>query len=188
MESLEHTIIWQRLDAPGHDTCGLWSIAGGWRLEGTASFVHDGVPCHLAYVADCDDEWHALAALVVGWIGSREVEAAIRPTPRDGWQLNGREQTTARGLLDIDLGFTPATNLIQLRRLALPVGGATDAPAVYLRFPDMELDRLEQHYARVAANEYDYAAPETGYSGRLEVHDNGFVTAYPGIWQMEAIR
>lgn len=188
METLEQTIIWRRIDVPGHDTCGLWRIAGGWRLAGTASFVHDDVPCQLNYVADCDADWNALAARVDGWVGTERVEIEVTPTRLYGWQLNRQEQEAVRGLQDVDLGFTPATNLIQLRRLALPVGAAADAPAACLRFPELQLDRLDQRYARVAANEYDYEAPHAGYAGRLQTNDAGFVTVYPGLWQVEAVR
>ena len=39
-----------------------------------------------------------------------------------GWFANGVEQDNVAGCLDLDLGFTPATNLFAIRRLSLKVG------------------------------------------------------------------
>jgi uncharacterized protein len=36
--------------------------------------------------------------------------------------------------VDVDLGFTPATNLIVLRGLSLKIGQRAQAPAAYLSF------------------------------------------------------
>ncbi|HZB44562.1 MAG TPA: putative glycolipid-binding domain-containing protein, partial [Pyrinomonadaceae bacterium] len=99
----------------------------------------------------------------------------------------GTEQAELAGLVDVDLGFTPATNLIQFRRLSLGVGHATDAPTVYLNFPELTLGRLEHRYHRVALDRYDYQAPRFDYTGILRVSAAGFVTHYPGLWELEAL-
>lgn len=90
--------------------------------------------------------------------------------------------------MDIDLGFTPATNRVQLRRLSLQVGQRAEAPKAYLAFPELTLRRLEHRYHRVAAAAYDYEAPCFDYAARLQVSEFGFVTHYPGVWEMEASR
>jgi uncharacterized protein len=100
----------------------------------------------------------------------------------------GTDQPEAAGCIDVDLNFTPATNLIAIRRLALGVGHKSDAPAAWLRFPEYTLERLEQRYYRVSLDTYDYQAPRVGYSGLLQVSDIGFVTQYPGCWALEALQ
>jgi len=185
-QGLEQTILWRRIDSPGHDACGLWSSDNGWRLTGTAVFCLESQPCHLSYEVDCDSSWHARSATVTGWIGRDVVKLAIVALPGQRWSLNGAEQARVTGCIDVDLNFTPATNLIQLRRLALRVGDKADAPAAWLRFPDVVLERLEQHYGRVELNRYEYQAPSVGYAAPLDVTDIGFVTRYPGLWEVEA--
>ena len=192
------TILWRRLDLPGQDACGLWALDNGWRLKGTAVFCLDAQPCHLSYEVDCDESWHAHSATIIGWVGRDAVNLAIAAMPGERWSVNGAEQTRVAGCVDVDLGFTPATNLIQLRRLALRIGDKADAPAAYLRLdtsdapaawlrsPELVLARLEQQYHRVELNRYDYQSPTAGYAAPLDVTDIGFVTLYPGLWEMEA--
>ena len=181
------TILWRRIDSPGHDACSLRAEESGCRLTGTAAFSLDGRPWHLAYAIACDSEWRAREATVTGSIGTRAVELGIVAKPGAGWALNGTEQPQVAGCLDVDLNFTPATNLIAIRRLALQVGDRADAPAAWLRFPDLALERLEQHYHRVALDQYDYRAPGVGYAATLQVSEIGFVTRYPGLWELEAV-
>jgi hypothetical protein len=84
--------------------------------------------------------------------------------------------------VDVDLGFTPATNQIVLRRLSLRVGHSADAPAAYLRFPHMTLVRLPQTYTRTSRREYSYSALTLGYRGRLIVDLDGAIVRYPGLF------
>ena len=133
----EQLILWRRTDVPGHDACGLWVMESGWCLTGTAIFALEGQPCHLAYEVDCDTTWRTRSAKVTGYIGRHALELTIVAMPGERWQLNGIDQPEAAGCIDVDLNFTPATNLIAIRRLALGVGHASDAPAAWLRFPEL---------------------------------------------------
>lgn len=79
--------------------------------------------------------------------------------------------------------FTPATNLLALRRLALAVGEEAQAPAAYLAFPSMHFKLLPQRYKRLSRTEYDYESPSFGYRGTLRVSPIGAVLEYPGLFQ-----
>jgi uncharacterized protein len=85
----------------------------------------------------------------------------------------------------VDFGFTPSTNLAQLRRAALAIGETADVPVAWLDVPSGTLTRLEQRYRRVTETSYDYDAPRFGYHAVLEVDAIGFVRRYPALWEME---
>ncbi|TIO06262.1 putative glycolipid-binding domain-containing protein [Mesorhizobium sp.] len=183
------SILWRRLDLEGHDACLLSESGrlsqsdGGHSLKGQALFVQDGKPCNLAYEVTCDAGWRARSARVDGFLGTQDLHYAIERRADDGWTLNGERQGDVAGLIDIDLGFTPATNLLAIRRFDLEVGMATPAPAAYLTFPELRLVRLEQTYRRLDGTRYAYAAPMFGYDEILEVSPAGFVVDYPGLWR-----
>jgi hypothetical protein len=184
----EQLILWRRTDMPGHDACGLWGTERGWCLAGTAIFALEGQPCHLAYEVDCDTTWRTRSAKVIGYIGRHALELSIVAMPGARWELDGTDQPSVAGCIDVDLNFTPSTNFIAIRRLALGVGHESDAPAAWLRFPECTLERLEQRYHRVTLDTYDYQAPRVGYGALLQVSDIGFVTQYPGLWELEALQ
>jgi hypothetical protein len=179
------TILWRRLDAAGHDACRLVQTDSGWRLEGAAVFRHEGVPACLAYEVDCDGHWRTRDGVVRGWVGGRLLDFRMTRTPAGIWTLNGQVVPHLDRCVDLDLGFTPATNLFQLRRVALQVGQAADVPVAWLDVPAGTLDRLDQRYVRRTAGEYWYEAPRFDYFGLLRVSAVGFVEKYPNLWEAE---
>jgi hypothetical protein len=184
--TVKHTILWRRLDVPGHDACRLVARDDGWRLSGMAVFSLDGRPCALSYEVDADARWSSRSARVRGWCGTEPVDVTILAVPGGRWHLNGTEQPAVVGCVDVDLGFTPATNLLHLRRVALDIGQAADVPVAWLAFPELTLARLGQRYRRLDQDTYDYQAPGVPYEAHLKVNELGFVTLYPGLWEVEA--
>lgn len=116
------SILWQRLDLEGHDACLLGETDDSRTLKGHALFAHDAGPCGLAYEVDCDLSWRTRRARVDGFCGMREMHYQIERLADGQWLLNGASQAEVAGLVDVDLGFTPATNLLAIRRLELGDG------------------------------------------------------------------
>jgi uncharacterized protein len=181
----ETSMLWRRLDTPGHDACRLEGSDVDWRLYGTAVFLQDGVPARLGYSLTCDRSWRTQHGRVSGWVGPASVEFRITRTSGGAWCLNGEVVPVPEHCIDLDLGFTPATNLVQLRRLALAVGNAADAPVAWLDSSVGTLDVLAQRYERRSETTYWYEAPRFEYEGLLEVTPAGFVYRYPGLWVAE---
>jgi hypothetical protein len=123
---------------------------------------------------------------VRGWVGSRPVDARVRRTPEGIWTLGEEVVAGLDGCVDLDFGFTPATNLIQLRRVGLRVGEAADVPVAWFDGRDCSLTMLHQSYERRTAETYWYEAARFDYSALLHVNAVGFVETYPGLWQAEA--
>jgi len=176
--------LWRRLDEPGHDACGLWRLDTGWRLSGAAAFREAGRPCHLRYDVLADRAWRTRRATVSGHVGRRAVDLRIASAGRGRWRLDGALQPAISGCVDVDLGFTPATNLLPLRRLALKIGERADAPAAYLEVPRLRLVVLPQTYHRLSRTRYAYASPTAGYADTLEVSPLGAVIHYPEVFEL----
>jgi hypothetical protein len=181
------SILWRRLESPGHDACSITPFGPGHVIAGTASFLHAGQPAALAYRLVCDAAFHSLHGEFHGAIGSRSVHVEIAHTKQGTWTLNGNSVEGLEGCVDLDFGFTPATNLTQLRRLALAEGQAGDAPSAWLDLDSGELTRLEQRYERRSATTYWYDSPRFGYSALLEARPSGFIVKYPELWEAEPI-
>jgi hypothetical protein len=96
------------------------------------------------------------------------------------------EQPNVVGCTDIDLNFSPSTNLLPIRRLALAVGESADVNAAWLRFPSFKLEQLPQQYLRLDETTYRYESAGGQFVAELQVDLFGFVIDYPGIWRAEA--
>jgi hypothetical protein len=177
------SILWRRLDAAGHDACRLVHEGERWRLEGAAAFRHDGAVAQLAYRVTCDEFWRTLDAHIHGSLGLTEVDIGVRRSASGVWILNGEAGPDLPECVDVDLGFTPATNALQIRRVALEVGQAADVPVAWLDVAARQLSVLEQRYVRRTESEYWYEAPRFDYAGMLVVNSAGFPVVYPNLWE-----
>src|SRR5262245_46416895 len=147
--TLNQTILWRRLDAPGHEFAQLFFEEAVWRLTGTAIFAFGDSQrraARLDYLVECDEGWRTRSAHVSGWVGDETISVDITVDEARRWRLNGIEIPEVEGCVDIDLNFSPSTNLLPIRRLRLNVGDEVSATAAWLRFPDFILDTLGQSY------------------------------------------
>ncbi len=179
-------ILWRRLDRPGHESARLSFQEGSWHLGGTAVFAHDGMPCRLDYLVVCDPAWRTVAGRVLGWGGGDSVDIEIAVDPGGRWWLNGTESTAVAGCVDLDLNFSPSTNLLPIRRLGLTIGQGAHLRAAWLRFPGFTLEPIEQTYRRIATATYRYESGGGTFVRDLPVSSAGFVTHYPDFWVAEA--
>jgi hypothetical protein len=175
------------VDTPGHDCCLLLPGEGEWSLYGTAVYLHDGIPARLTYHIACSPAWRTQHGRVRGWLGARLVEFRIARMAGGVWTLNGAIVPGLESCVDLDLGFTPATNLLQLRRVALADGQAADVPVAWLDVAAGTLELLPQRYERRGESTYWYEAPRFGYAALLEVAPAGFIRRYPGLWEAEDV-
>jgi hypothetical protein len=183
----EHSILWRRLDRPGHESARLSSHGPTWRLAGAAVFAHDRQPCRLDYHVLCDAQWRTVSARVAGWVGGAAVELELAADSDRRWRVNGTECPAVAGCIDLDLNFSPSTNLLPIRRLGLGIGEEAEVRAAWLRFPGFALEPLSQLYRRTAEETYRYESAGGAFVAELQVNMAGLVITYPNFCAAEAI-
>ena len=181
---MKTVVLWHRLDIAGCESALLEGVTGGWKLSGTAVFQDGHQPCGLGYAIYCDEHWRTQSAIVFGHMGTSPCHYEIE-VAEGAWYINGTAHPQTEGCIDIDLGFSPSTNLLPIRRLSLAEGESAATKAAWLRFPSMSLVPAEQVYTRLAGTQYRYESLESGFTTVLETNSDGFVTSYPGIWNAE---
>jgi uncharacterized protein len=179
------SILWRRLDHPGHDSALLRDDASGALIEGAAVFLESGRPCRLDYRIVCDSAWRTRSASVHGWLDTTAVSIEIAADTDRGWTLNGQRHPDLQGAFDVDLSFTPATNLLPIRRIRLAIGARAPVRAAWLRFPELKLEPLDQIYERLSESRYRYESGGGSFTAVLETNAFGLVTNYQGLWKVE---
>ena len=174
---------WTRLDRPGRDAALLRPSDRGWLLRGAAAFDHDAGSATVAYHVETDARWETKRGRVVGFLGDKGIQHEIE-RDKAGWRLNGLRIEGLERLVDLDYGFTPATNVLQLSRIALKLGERAEVPVAWFDLDGASLIELPQSYERRSATSYWYEAPTVSYQALLEIAPNGFVQCYPGLWRL----
>jgi uncharacterized protein len=87
------------------------------------------------------------------------------------------------GCRDVDLEASACTNTIPIHRLGLEAGDSADAPAVYARWLDLSVQRLEQGYHQLDDDKrrlrFDYSCSRFDYAARRSI--GRIWCSYPGI-------
>ena len=172
------TMRWERLDVSGIDECSLFQTESGWRLEGHAEFSDGGDKHNIDYNVDCAANWNTWRAEIKGT--SNHVI-----TRKSGeWFLDGvSQEDIAASVTQIDFGFTPATNFIQLKQMDLKIGQSETSVVAWLDIGEGELSYLHQLYERTGERSYAYDSPSYGYHETLTIAENDFVADYPHLWR-----
>jgi uncharacterized protein len=145
------------------------------------SAVEEGRAWAVEYSIELRSDWTTRAARVRCVDADGVHEVAIEADGAGGWTVDGAPAPHVEGCLDVDLEASVLTNAFPVARMRLALGAEAQAPAAYVRVPDLRVERLEQRYARVAEREYDYESPAFGFACRLVYADDGLVLDYPGI-------
>lgn len=175
---------WRRLDLTGTDRATLSTTDDGYLLLGHAQFRDDQREVDLHYSVQITPTWRTQRAHVrgIGPMGPLQLEIEAL---NGSWRLNGRDCPAVEGCIDVDLNFTPATNLLSVRRLGLELAQSAEVVAAWLEYPAFELKPLRQLYHRLPDNRYAYQCPEIPFEATLVTNSDGFVTSYPPLWEPE---
>jgi len=175
-------VIWRCLFRPGMEHFALRETANGWELAGTVIVLADDRPLLVAYRVECNGDWHTRNVELSVTRDGNQRTLSLHPTNEGRWLLDGQPIDAVAGCIDVDLGVTPSTNALPIRRLNLAVGESADVTATWVQFPSLEIRPLSQRYTRIAEHRYRYES-DTGFTADLDVDDAGVVTTYPGGWE-----
>lgn len=182
---LVRAVLWRALRTPGTEYCALWEEEQGWSLQGTAVLSAEEPLTEVRYRVSSDPSWRTRQVEVV--LSADHEQRVDLVADGDGhWTTEGRELVEVRGSVDVDLGFSPSTNTLPMRRLGLAVGESAEVRAAWVRFPEMTVEPLPQRYTRIGPERYLYESLASDFRAELEVDDLGLVVRYPGGWERAA--
>ena len=155
-EPVVHHILWHCSLLASSEDASLTEEEDGYRLSGLAVLPLADEPCHIEYEVLCDQEWVARSSRVRVSLPRQVRAIELRSEEIGRWELNGTAALHLHDCLDIDLGWTPATNTIPIRRLDLGVGETASLIAAWVRFPELDVVASRQHYTRIAPDRWRY--------------------------------
>jgi hypothetical protein len=191
----------------------IWEGLDGWRAEAARVELEGGelsatgtqigadpLPYRLDYALETDGElvtrgmridargegWARRLELSRGGDGDWRCDTDEDGAP--GLPPPGGDVCALSEALDVDLGLSPLTNLMPLRRAALQEGpGAIDLLAAWISVPDLGVHPSRQRYEHVrrtpegAVVRYVDIGTHAGFTSELEVDEEGLVRLYPEL-------
>lgn len=202
MPTMPKSLFWARTDTAGAEHVVV-DDRQGLSAQGVQVAV-DPIPYTCRYRLTVGADWSTerleVEAEGAGWSRSVRLERAA-----DGWRVRTGEEgdldgalTAAghpaaglpgtedpdrlAGALDVDLGGSPLTNTLPIRRLGLgraPADLARTVTVAWVLLPSLLVVPAEQVYTSLGPGRVRYAGD--GFTADLDVDPTGFVVRYPGL-------
>jgi uncharacterized protein len=174
-------VLWHSTPLDSVEHCTLARRRSGHRLSGVVVLPILERPAHLRYHVDVDPQWRTRTVDIRITSGDGERRIAVDTDGEGRWRVGGEPVGELDGCLDVDLGWTPSTNTLPIRRLGLEIGASESIRAAWVRFPEFAIEPAQQTYERLGAERWRYASGS--FVADLDVDSEGLVLQYGAdIW------
>ncbi len=176
-------VRWQDWDGQGLEHCLCREGPEGLLLEGVVAGTRHGL--HGGHYLVRTDSAFCTRELRVAYVGGPQLH--LSADGRGHWHdaVRDRPVPALEGCLDVDIGMTPATNTLPIKRLGLAAGEGREITVAYVPLPD-EIEGAflprpaRQRYTCLAeGRRYRYEGLFRGFTAELEVDGDGLVLDYP---------
>ena len=174
-------LIWHSATLGSMEHFEWYSRAGRTHWQGVVVLPIDEQPAHIVYRIEIDQEWRTRWVEVTIHQAGRLRRMELEADDSGRWTGFGGVLTELAGCIDIDLGWSPVTNTLPIRRVPLAVGESATIEAAWIRFPELVVQRSAQTYERIARDVWQYRS--NGFSADLLVDEDGLVRRYgDDVW------
>jgi hypothetical protein len=178
-------VAWRRSDEVLVDEhCTISIRDSGLSLVGTVLGAEEGLPVRVEYRVLTDGAGATTAVHVRDLRGFAQRTLSLERGAKGAWTLDGVPQRLLRGCIDVDLGCSPSTNTLPIRRLRIAVGASKTIQAAWVRFPSLAVEKTAQTYTRLDEFTYRYASGT--FEAELVVDEEGVVAQY-AVWQRTGV-
>jgi len=167
-------IRWRGVETGSAETLELSVSADGV----LATAVVEGLNSSLRYAARITARWE-FADLVVD--DGRAGSLHLARSAAGDWWANGEHRLDLSAAIDIDLSFSPFTNTLPIRRLALRSGESQDIVTAYVT-DTLEVLPDPQRYTCLSRDRYLYESRDSDFRREILVDGSGLVLEYPGLY------
>ncbi len=181
-DQVPRIVVWRRLDGLSIEHCSFTQDRSGRQIHGTVIGA-ERHPLLVRYAVTCDALWQTRIVEIAVERGTdtRTLQMMVDEDRR--WWSTGTELVAFRGCVDVDLGITPATNTLPIRRLNLAIGEKQTVTAAWVQFPTLSIEALPQCYTRLDALRYRYESADGAFTTEIVVDEFGLATHYAGGWE-----
>ena len=176
-------VTWMRtMDNLSFEQAQLNWTASAPHISGMVLATHEGGPLRVEYRVECDAAWQTRRVQIHQCHSGAWTTLCLDHDEDGGWRRNGQLDASLAGCTDVDLGITPSTNTLPIRRLAIGTDETQEIQAAWVRFPDLVVTPARQSYHRVSVKEYIYRNRDSGFTAPVTVDQDGLVEEYGGLW------
>lgn len=175
-------IVWQATQWPATEFLTLQNNEHNRVANGIINGYLEGQAFSIHYEIEITLDWK-VSSFHIQLQGPRPAELRLTSDLNGHWfDKDGNHVDAFDDCIDIDISLTPFTNTLPVRRLDFQKGDKKTLKMLYIKLPEFELQKVEQHYTKLDNRLYLYENADSGFHAELPLDEYGIVKDYPGIF------
>jgi uncharacterized protein len=167
------TARWQTWDTAHDEVLTLRWENEGWTATGEVGRER------IHYVMRLSPLWQVRQMLLFRDMEEPDLWLATDGSGRWG-EMNGAHRTELDGCRDLDLGCTPFTLMLPVKRLPVDIGDEFEVPVISVDVETLSVVRSSRSFARVSQRSWRYREAPEGEIRDLTLDEYGLVLDDPG--------
>lgn len=184
---LDREVLWISLDERVVEHLRLSGSGGDIIADGLIIHLGPQQSFRLRYTIRCDSLWR-FRMLKLQSLDEPQQLLELRSDGAGNWEnARGEAIPSLKGCQDIDIFYSPFTNTLAIRRMALKLHESTETIVAFISVPDMKVSAVRQRYTFLKSSgeigSYRYESLSTGFTADLSVDSDALVIEYPGFFR-----
>lgn len=187
---VRRSVRWSACDGNGMEHCDITISGNGIIIEGIVAGNRKS--SYGAWYRVDTDESFRTRNVQVRYVGGPSLH--IISDENGIWHdvENNKQLIHLQGCHDVDIGFTPATNMLPLRRLKLAEKESQSIKVAYIPLPE----EISENFEPVAASQrytclepdrvYRYEGIFRDFTADLSIDDAGIIEDYPDLFRRQS--
>ena len=184
---MEREAMWVSFDEQKFEHLRLLSNQEGISADGLIIHLNQNNSFRLRYRIHCDASWH-VRKVELYRLDESAHSLVLNSDGKGRWtNAQGEIIASLNGCSDVDIFYSPFTNTLAIRRLALEKGEPADIRVAYINVPDFDVSAVQQRYTFLDTTSqgglYRYESLTSGFTTELPVDADGLIIDYPKFFR-----
>lgn len=182
---MEKSIVWKGLDDDTEEHCSINYHDDCIKVHSEIEGWANNKAVYVEYWLKLAPNWDVMEFEVTTHIADTEFIYALTRDEDGNWKdKQGKIHPQFKNCRYIDITLTPFTNTLPVNGLHLKEGEGHDIEVVYINVLKHEMAPFKQRYTKLKSQQYKYENRDGSFSADITVDEDGFVTHYPGLFEM----
>lgn len=182
---MQKSILWEGIQNDTDEHCAVNFLDDAIMVRSEIEGWAHGIPVYADYTLKLDLQWNVQEFDINFHVRDTQHHYHLLRDDLGNWSdASGKTYPEFEGCSYIDITLTPFTNSLPINGLFLPHGESAQIDLVYVDVMANVVRKDHQKYTKAGHHNYHFENGGGSFSADIKVDDDGFVTHYPGLFNM----
>ncbi|MCO6148536.1 putative glycolipid-binding domain-containing protein [Flavobacterium sp. NRK1] len=182
---MQKSILWDGINNDTDEHCAVNYLANCIVVRSEIEGWAHGVPVYADYTCKLDLSWNVQEFDINFHLRDTQHSYGFLCDANGKWtDALGKVYPEFEGCRYIDISLSPFTNSLPVNGLNLSDNESAELDLVYIDIINNQIRKERQHYTKLNKSTYRFESNQGAFKADISVDEDGFVTHYPGLFNM----